>query len=208
MTTRDESKIETTAKSDATDDAQADEQIEISPDQLIKLALEMGPLVVFFTANSLGGIFWGTGSFMVATIIALTASRWLYGRVPVMPLVTGVFVMVFGGLTLYLQNDLFIKLKPTVVNVLFASILFGGLAYGQYLLKYVFGEVMKLKDEGWHILTIRWASFFLFLALLNEVVWRTFSTDTWVWFKVWGLMPLTVIFAMAQVGVIQKYEQK
>jgi len=126
--------------------------------------------------------------------------------VPAMPLVTGVFVFVMGGLTLYLHDELFIKLKPTIVNVLFASILLGGLAYGHSLLKYLFSDVFQLLDEGWRKLTLRWALFFLFLAVLNEIVWRFFSTDFWVAFKVFGIMPLTLIFSIMQLGLMQRYQ--
>jgi intracellular septation protein len=176
--------------------------------QLLKLLVEVGPLVVFFVMNARAGIFWGTGGFMVATVISLVASRILFGRVPVMPLVTGVFVLVFGGLTLWLQDDHFIKIKPTIVNALFAGALFAGLLAGHSLLKIVFGEVFRLTDEGWRKLTIRWACFFTFLALLNEVVWRSFSTDVWVSFKVFGIMPLTMIFAIAQMGLLKQYEPR
>jgi len=179
----------------------------VSSQQLFKLALEAGPLVVFFLANSYKGIFWGTGVFMVATAAALVTSRLLFGRIPVMPLVSGVFVLVFGGLTLLLQDDLFIKMKPTIVNGLFAGILFGGLALGQPLFKVLFGEVFQLREPGWRILTFRWACFFVCLALLNEIVWRSFSTDFWVSFKVFGIMPLTLAFALAQVGLLKRYEE-
>ena len=175
-------------------------------DQLLKLAVEVGPLVVFFVVNARAGIFWGTGVFMGATVLSLIASRILFGRIPVMPLVTGVCVMVFGGLTLWLQDDHFIKIKPTIVNALFAGALFIGLLVGQSLLRVIFGEVFRLTDEGWRKLTLRWAFFFTFLALLNEVVWRSFSTDTWVSFKVFGVMPLTMAFAVAQVGLLRQYE--
>lgn len=175
-------------------------------DQLLKLAVEVGPLVVFFVVNARAGIFWGTGVFMGATVLSLIASRILFGRIPVMPLVTGVCVMVFGGLTLWLQDDHFIKIKPTIVNTLFAGALFIGLLAGQSLLRVIFGEVFRLTDEGWRKLTLRWAFFFTFLAVLNEVVWRSFSTDTWVSFKVFGVMPLTMAFAVAQVGLLRQYE--
>jgi intracellular septation protein len=175
-------------------------------DQLLKLAVEVGPLVVFFAVNARAGIFWGTGLFMGATVLSLIASRILFGRIPVMPLVTGVCVMVFGGLTLWLQDDHFIKIKPTIVNALFAGALFIGLLIGQSLLRVIFGEVFRLTDEGWRKLTLRWALFFTFLALLNEVVWRSFSTDTWVSFKVFAVMPLTMAFAVAQVGLLRQYE--
>jgi intracellular septation protein len=175
--------------------------------QILKLAVEVGPLAVFFIVNARAGIFWGTGVFMVATIVSLIASRILFGRIPVMPLVSGVCVMVFGGLTLWLQDDHFIKLKPTIVNSLFAGALFIGLLAGQSLLRVVFGDVFRLTDEGWRKLTLRWAFFFTFLAVLNEVMWRSFSTDTWVSFKVFAVMPLTMAFAIAQVGLLRHYEQ-
>lgn len=174
--------------------------------QLIKLVVEFGPLLVFFVGNSRYGIYTGTGAFMVATVISLIASRTLLGRIAVMPLITSVFVLVFGGLTLWLQDDHFIKIKPTMVNGLFAAILFVGLATGRLFLKIVFGEVMRLTDQGWRILTFRWAFFFVFLAGLNEVMWRFFSTDTWVAFKVFGIMPITFIFALCQIGILKKYE--
>jgi len=176
--------------------------------QLLKLFVEVGPLAVFFVMNARAGIFWGTGGFMVATLISLVASRILFGRVPVMPLVTGLFVLVFGGLTIWLQDDHFIKIKPTIVNALFAAALFAGLLAGHSLLKIVFGEVFRLTDQGWRKLTIRWACFFTLLALLNEVVWRSFSTDVWVSFKVFGIMPLTMIFAIAQMGLLKQYEPR
>jgi intracellular septation protein len=174
--------------------------------QLVKLLLEVGPLVVFFVVNTQAGIWWGTGCFVGATIIALVCSLMLVGRVPIMPLVSGTFVIVFGGLTLYLQDDLFIKIKPTIVNTLFASILFGGLAFGRSWLKYLFEDAFHLTDEGWRILTFRWACFFVLLAALNEVVWRNVPTDYWSGFKLFGILPLTIIFAISQIGLLKKYE--
>ena len=175
--------------------------------QLLKLAVEVGPLLVFFLVNARAGIFWGTGVFMGATLASLIASRILFGRIPVMPLVSGACVIVFGGLTLWLQDDHFIKIKPTIVNALFAGALFFGLLANQPLLRIVFGEVFRLTDEGWRKLTLRWACFFMFLAALNEIMWRSFSTDTWVNFKVFAVMPLTMAFAVAQVGLLRQYEQ-
>ena len=175
--------------------------------QLLKLAVEVGPLLVFFLVNARAGIFWGTGVFMGATLASLIASRMLFGRIPVMPLVSGACVIVFGGLTLWLQDDHFIKIKPTIVNALFAGALFFGLLANQPLLRIVFGEVFRLTDEGWRKLTMRWACFFMFLAVLNEIMWRSFSTDTWVNFKVFAVMPLTMAFAVAQVGLLRHYEQ-
>jgi intracellular septation protein len=174
--------------------------------QAIKLAVELGPLLVFFVGNSRYGIYAGTAAFMVATVVSLVVSRTILGRIATMPLVTGAFVLVFGGLTLWLQDDHFIKIKPTIVNGLFAAILFVGLASGRFFLKIVFGDVMLLSEEGWRILTLRWALFFVFLAFLNELIWRSFSTDTWVAFKVFGIMPITFVFALAQIGILKKYE--
>ena len=182
------------------------ENASATQSQLLKLAVEIGPLVVFFIVNSRAGIFWGTGVFMVTTIAALIASRYMFGRIPVMPLVSGACVVVFGGLTLWLQDDHFIKIKPTIVNALFAVALFGGLFAGHSLLKVVFGEVFRLNEDGWRKLTLRWACFFTFLAVLNEVVWRTVSTDTWVSFKVFAIMPLTMIFALSQIGLLKAHE--
>lgn len=176
-----------------------------SSQQLLKFIVELGPLVVFFLVNARAGIFWGTGFFIAATIASLIASRILFGHVPVMPLVSGAVVLIFGGLTLYLQDDLFIKLKPTIVNSLFATVLFGGLAFKKSLLKYLFGDVFALNEEGWRKLTFRWACFFVCLALLNEAAWRFLSTDQWVTFKVFGIMPITMAFAIAQVGLLQRH---
>ena len=179
---------------------------ELSGQQLLKMLLELGPIAVFFIVNSRSGIFYGTGAFMVATVVALVASQRLWGRIPVRPLVSGAFVLVFGSLTLILQDELFIKMKPTIVNALFCAILLGGLMWGQALLKFIFGEVFNLTDEGWRKLTFRWALFFALLALLNEVVWRSFSTDYWIGFKVWGVMPMTMVFAISQLGLIKRYD--
>ena len=179
---------------------------EMSPGrQVLKLALEFGPLVVFFLVNARYDIFWATGAFMGTTVVSLVLSRLIFKKIAIMPLVTGVFVLVFGGLTLYLQNDTFIKVKPTIVNLLFAAILLTGLAFGQSLLRYLLSDVFRLRPEGWRILTLRWGLFFVALALLNEVIWRNFSTDFWVSFKVFGIMPLTLIFGMTQIGVLTQY---
>ncbi len=173
---------------------------------IVKLLIEVGPLVAFFIANAQKGLIWATGVFMVAIAISLSINYALEKRIPTLPLVTGVFVMVFGGLTLYLNDATFIKLKPTIVNSLFAAILFGGLAFRKSFLKSVLGEVFPLTDEGWRIMTFRWACFFVCLAIANEVVWRNFSDDTWVNFKVFGLMPITMIFSLAQLPLMNKYK--
>lgn len=179
------------------------ERTRISP--FTKFLIEVGPLGVFFFANNRFDIFTATAAFMVAVTISLAANYALERRLPAMPLVTGVFVLVMGGLTLYLQDDLFIKIKPTITNLLFAGILLGGLAWGKLFLRYVFGAAFRLEDAGWRILTIRWSLFFVFLAIVNEIVWRTFDTDTWVNFKVFGIMPLTFIFALAQLPVVKRH---
>ncbi|MHB1103975.1 MAG: septation protein A [Devosia sp.] len=177
---------------------------ELRP-QLIKIGLELGPLVVFFIVNANADIFVATAWFMGAMVVSLALSWFILKRVAVMPLVTGVVVLIFGGLTLWLQDDTFIKMKPTIVNTLFGATLLGGLLFGQSLLRHVFGDVYKLKPQGWLVLTVRWGIFFFLLAALNEIIWRNFSTDLWVAFKVWGIMPLTVVFSMFQLPVLSKY---
>jgi intracellular septation protein len=191
---------------------------EMNP--VLKLALELGPLLVFFFANArgewlvetwpslglLGGpIFLATALFMAATAISLTVSWMLTRTLPIMPLVSGVVVFVFGALTLWLQDDIFIKMKPTIVNTLFGGVLLGGLYFGKALLGYVFDSAFRLDAQGWSKLTLRWGVFFLFLAVVNEVVWRNFSTDAWVAFKVWGIMPITVLFTMTQMPLIMRH---
>lgn len=177
---------------------------DVSP--LLKLALEVGPLAVFFITNGKFGIFYATASFMAATLISLITSRIFLKRIPVLALVTGVFVMIFGFLTIYLHDDTFIKIKPTVVNTLFAFILAAGLYFRRPVLKLALGEILQMREEGWRLLTLRWIGFFLFLAVLNEVVWRNFSTDTWVSFKSFGLMPLTFFFMMFQITLIMRHQ--
>ena len=174
----------------------------------LKLALEMGPLVLFFIANARFGIYIATGVLMVGVVAALAASWLLTRHVPVMPLVTAVAVLVFGGLTFIFQGELFIKMKPTIVNTIFGSVLLIALAMGKPLLPVVLDSVMRLTETGWKILTLRWGLFFFVLAGINEVVWRTQTTDFWVSFKVFGTMPLTVVFALAQLPLMMKHELK
>ena len=171
----------------------------------LKLALELGPLAVFFAANAARGIFVATAAFMIATVIALGLSYALTRTVPIMPLVTAVFVLVFGGLTLVLANDLFIKLKPTIVNLTFAAILFVGLKTGRLFIKLVLESALQLTERGWIVLTRAWIGFFILLAALNEIVWRSTSTNTWVTFKVFGIVPLTLLFSMAMVPVVMRH---
>ena len=173
---------------------------------LLKLALELGPLGVFFLANGRFGLFAATAAFMAATAVALTVSYLMLRKLPVMPLVTGVFVMVFGGLTLWLADELFIKIKPTLVNLTFAAILTFGLMTGRMFLKLVLESVVQLAERGWIILTRAWIGYFLFLAAANEVVWRTMPTDSWVTFKVFGVMPMTMAFSvLSLMPVMQRY---
>jgi len=172
---------------------------------LLKFALEMGPLVVFFIANGRAGIYVATGAFMVATFVAL-AVMWIIARkIAIMPLISAGVVLVFGTLTIVLQDDHFIKMKPTIVNALFGVALLGGLAFRKPLMPYVLGDVFQLTDEGWRQLTIRWGVFFIVMAVLNEVIWRTVSTDTWVAFKTFGYLPLTFVFAIAQAPLLARH---
>ena len=172
---------------------------------LLKLALDLGPLLLFFLVNARLGIFYATGFFMVAVLVALAVSYALIRRLPAMTVVSAVIVLVFGGLTIALENETFIKLKPTIIYLLFAGLLFGGLILKKPLLEIVFDQMFHLTEEGWRKLTVRWAVFFVLLAVLNEVVWRNFSTDFWVSFKVFGALPITMVFAMAQVPLLNKY---
>jgi intracellular septation protein len=193
---------------------------------ILKLVLDLGPLALFFFANSRpqvfapllspflpesliagerAGIFVATAVFMVAILIALAVSYALTRHLPVMPVVTAIVVLVFGSLTLLLHDELFIKLKPTIIYLLFGGVLLGGLAFGKSLLGLAFDSVFHLTDEGWRKLTLRWALFFLGLAVLNEIVWRNTSTDTWVAFKAFGVAPLTFVFAALQYPLLTRY---
>jgi len=172
---------------------------------LLKLAFDLGPLALFFFANSRYGIFVATGTFMVAVLAALAASYVLTRQLPLMPVVTAIIVVVFGGLTLVLHNDVFIKIKPTIIYALFGAVLLGGLVFGKSFLGVVFDSLFHLTDEGWRKLTLRWGLFFFVLALLNEIVWRNTSTDVWVSFKVFGFLPLTFLFGALQYPLLRKY---
>jgi len=195
--------------------------------QLIKLLLDLGPLVIFFTVWSMSGgenslldsylpdalsgsknaFFPATAALMVATLISLVASFAIFKKLPTMPLVTAVLVMVFGGLTLYMADETFLKMKPTFIYLLFAVVLGIGMLLNRPFLKIMFDEAFSLTPEGWRVLTWRWTLFFVFLAVLNEAVWRNFSTDMWIKVKVFGFISLTMIFAVAQVGIIQRFSE-
>jgi len=170
--------------------------------------LELVPLLVFFAVNWVYGLMVGTVALMIGAGIAVVISYSLEKRIPVMPLIGTAGVMVFGGLTLFFENETFIKIKPTVINVIFGVGLLGGLGFGRSLLKPLSGSVFELRDEGWRLLPLRWGLFFLFLAALNEIVWRGFSSDTWVNFKVFGVFPITIAFAMLQLPVMMKHQIK
>jgi len=196
--------------------------------QLIKLLLDLGPLIVFFTVWSMSGgesglldaylpeslsgksnaFFPATAALMVATLISLVASFAIFKKLPIMPMVTAVLVMVFGGLTLYMADETFLKMKPTFIYLLFAAVLGLGMVLNKPFLKLMFDEAFALTPEGWRVLTWRWTLFFVFLAFLNEAVWRNFSTDLWIKVKVFGFISLTMIFAIAQVGIIQKFSEQ
>ena len=175
-----------------------------SPNPIIKFLIDLGPLVVFFIFNSRFDIIKATSAFMIAIIISFILSIWLEKRIPILPLVTAILVMIFGGLTIILNDATFIKIKPTIINILFALVLYIGLFLDKLFLKMLFSNAWKITDYGWKLLTYRWAGFFIFLALANEVVWRAMSTDAWVNFKVFAVMPLTLIFALFQLRLINK----
>ena len=179
-------------------------QPELNP--VLKLVLELGPLLLFFAINGFFGIFAATAVFMATSLASIALTFFLTKKLAVMPIVTAGFVLVFGGLTLYLHNETFIKLKVTIINLMFAGILAAGLLLGRSFLKVVMGSVFELTEEGWRKLTLRWVFFFTSVALLNEIVWRNVSTDHWVTFKTFGVLPLTIIFAMAQTPLIQRHE--
>ena len=175
---------------------------------ILKLVLDIGPLVLFFAANARFGIFTATAVFMAAVLVALGVAYAKTRHVEIMPLVTAIIVLIFGGLTLFLHNAEFIKLKPTIIYVLFGGTLVGGLLFGKSFLGILFDSVFDLTEEGWRKLTWRWAFFFFALAVLNEIVWRNFSTDFWVSFKLFGVVPLTFLFGAAQYPLLQRYAAK
>lgn len=174
--------------------------------QLVKLAIDLGPLLLFFGVYVFADIYWATGALMVAMLVSIVASRLVLQHISPMLLATTVLVVGFGAMTLWLHDPRFIKMKPTIVNVLFAIVLFGGLAMGKPLLKHLLGEALRLTDEGWRALTFRWAGFFLVLAMLNELIWRNLSEATWASFKVFGILPLTMLFFAMQWPLIQRHQ--
>ncbi len=175
---------------------------------IVKLLLELGPLALFFAAFSRFDIYVATGVLMASVLVTLAVSYVVLRRIPIMPLVTAVIVLIFGSLTLVFHDETLIKIKPTALYLLFAAALFTGLALKKPILKILFDGALQVDEEGWRLLTWRWAWFFIALAVLNECVWRTQTTDLWVKFKTFGFMPLTILFALAQARLIMKHETK
>jgi len=173
---------------------------------IYKLLIDIGPLAVFFIFYTRGDLKTAILPFMIATIIAVLFSYILEKKIPIMPTVGAVIILIFGGLTIYFDNETFFKMKPTIINLLFAGILYGGIILNKSLLRYLLGAALKLQDRGWDILTKRWIGFFIALAILNEIIWRTQTTDIWVNFKVFGILPITFIFTLTQFSTIKKYQ--
>ena len=173
---------------------------------LLKLLVDVGPLAVFFIFYSRGDLQSAILPLMIATIIAVAFSYIMEKKIPIMPTIGAAIILVFGGLTIYFDNEIFFKMKPTIINILFATILYAGQIMKRPLLKSLFSGNLKLQEEGWSQLTKRWIGFFIALAILNEIVWRPQSTDIWVNFKVFGILPITFIFTMTQFPLIKKYQ--
>ena len=173
---------------------------------IFKLLIDIGPLAVFFVFYTRSDLKTAILPFMIATIIAVLFSYILEKKIPIMPTVGAIIILIFGGLTIYFDNETFFKMKPTIINLLFAGTLYGGIILNKSLLRYLLGAALKLQDEGWDILTKRWIGFFIALAILNEIIWRTQTTDIWVNFKVFGILPITFIFTLTQFSTIKKYQ--
>jgi len=171
----------------------------------LKFVLEFGPLIAFFVVYKWSGIYVATMVIMVTTVITLAITWLITRKLSIMPIVTLVLITIFGGLTLYLKDPVFIQVKVTIINGLFAAILLGGWLIKKPLLKFVFGEAMNLDAVGWLKLTLNWGLFFLALALANEVIRATVTMDTWVTYKTFGILPLTFIFAMSQLPLMQRH---
>ena len=175
----------------------------------LKFITDFGPLLVFFFYyyNSDKNLKIAIPPFIIATIISLAIVWILEKKIPMVPLIGGILITFFGGLTIYFNNPVFIYIKPTIINILFGlALLFGKYFTNEPVLKKILGKSIVLKDEGWNILSRRWIFFFFSIALLNEIVWRTQSEEFWVNFKVWGLLPITFIFTAFQVSLITKYK--
>ena len=174
----------------------------------LRPAVEYGPIAIFFVAFNMADLFVATVAIMVATTVALALSYAVERRIAMMPLITAALVGIFGGLTLWLNDETFIKMKPTIIQAIFGSVLFGGLVANRFFLKSFMGSVWHMTDRGWRILTVRFSVFFYFSAALNEAIWRTQSTDFWVNFKVFGLMGLTIAFIVCQLPLLKRFSEK
>ena len=173
----------------------------------IKLFIDIGPLAIFFIYYKISGdLIDAILPLMLATVISVIISYILEKKIPIMPTLGAGIVVIFGGLTIIFDNKIFIFMKPTIINIIFAAILYGGIILKKPLLKYLLGSALKLEEQGWTTLTQRWAAFFIALAVLNEIVWRTMSEEFWVSFKVFGILPITFIFTMTQFPLIKKYQ--
>lgn len=179
---------------------------QADPRQMLKIGIDLAPLLVFFVVYLVSGIYWATAFLMAATVLSLLASWRLLGHVSTTLIVTTGLVVVFGSLTLWFNDPRFIKIKPTIVNLLFAAVLFGGVLAGKPLLRYLLGEALQMTDAGWRLLSIRFGFFFLAMAGLNEFLWRNFSETVWASFKVFGILPLTLVFFALQYSLIQKHQ--
>ncbi|NBX02861.1 MAG: septation protein A [Alphaproteobacteria bacterium] len=166
---------------------------------------DFGPLICFFATNKFYGLLVATSVLIAATALSLIYMYVRHKRVPFMPLFSGAMVAIFGGITLLLHDEFYIKIKPTVLNLLFAAILLGGVMLKKPMLKYLLGEALQLADEGWMKLSARWGFYFIFLAALNEFIWRNFTTDFWVNFKVFGMMTCTILFTLTQLPLMKRY---
>jgi intracellular septation protein len=174
---------------------------------LTKFFVDIGPLAIFFIFyKTTGSILEAIIPLMIATTIAVLISYIIEKKIPIMPTVGAFIILIFGGLTWYFKNPIFIFLKPTIINLLFAMILYLGILLKKPLLKNLLGANLKLADEGWTILTKRWISLFIVLAILNEIVWRNFSEELWVNFKVFGITTIIFIFTLAQISIIKKFQ--
>ena len=172
---------------------------------LIKSLIEIIPLILFFITNAKYGIIFATKTFVITTLIVLIVSYLYFKKVSTPLLITSFLVLIFGGLTIFFKDPTFIKLKPTIVYFLFSIFLLLGLVLKKNFLQIYLSSLIKLNDTGWNILTKRWGIFFVSMAILNEIIWRNFSTDFWVSFKVFGFLPLTIIFTLLQQKLVKKY---